>query len=320
MFFQNLENIDFRISEGISESYTLPNTGPKYGVFPITWTPDYKFKIVGKEFPNSDYQMRIWVKIIFNESLDMDQKDIMCSFLQHQNQNEIKNVILSCIIIPDLKQSRIAFHYYLLRDSKGWIRLKTYYYIGFKKSGTPQSNEHNSKESEKITFKDLLSLERGLLGESIGEIFTNRLFIEYKSSFFPELLNELIKIESGTPRYHTELSQMIRAESQLYFESWQPDLIFQVLSNVNANDLIFELKPKKIVWVEVKTGKNATFERSQKENMERSSLIQGLIILYCNILPESSDTNLTIRFSLVRFNSEWKNCTQYFYSDFPQLQ
>ncbi|MFZ0674222.1 MAG: hypothetical protein WB811_01675 [Methanoregula sp.] len=294
-FFPNLKDEVIRINEGIPEDFTLPNTGPKYGVSPITWIPCAKYKILIKNgFILSDTEQRVWFEIIFDKTIEKDQKDVMKSVIQ-----DPKSVVLSCLVIPEYNNFKIGFHFYVLRDDNGWKKIKDYYYYGFKNS---HMDNQDSGNTGLIGFDDLSSPEKGLLGESLGHIFARRLLIENKTHFFPLFEKEVIRIEKL--RYYT-VSQ-----------SWEPDISFQILTNVDPIDLTLELIPKKHVCVEVKTGRNARFERFQKDDMQNSSLKSNLIILCCNILPDSSNSKLNVLFQQVQYKSAWATVGQYYYKDF----
>jgi len=320
LFFPSLKNQIIRINEGIPDNFTLPNSGPKYGCNPITWTPKAKFKIqFGEQFPYSDFEQRVWFEIIFNKPFETADKDVIYSVLQDMCQHqygEFINVILSCLVIPDNQNSTIEFNFYLLGNLKQWKKLKTYYYNGFKKSNIFEGNSSDLATSKLISFKNLTPQERGSLGEALGKILGRRLLIENKALFFPEFENELINAELGSSWYFTYLGETVNLDVKRRQCTWEPDLVFRILTNVDPNDLIFELAPKKMVFFEVKTGKNATFERSQKEDMEYWSMAQNYLVLYCNILPDSDDSKLNITFKRVRYNTEWEPVSKFSYSDF----
>lgn len=108
-------------------------------------------------------------------------------------------------------------------------------------------------------------------------------------------------------------------------DSWMPDTTLQALTNPNKIELKYEMFPKKIVYLEVKTGKNARLERYQQNDIEAMSHASNFIILVCYIVPDYIDKpksklvhKLIISFQIVK-DGGWGNLTKFYYSDFQDL-
>ena len=298
-FFPNLKGSDIRTNDGIPDNFILSGTGPASGVIPISWTPDAKYKImIGKSGIQSFNDQKIWLKIIYDDVFEKDQKDIIDQTIRTLNNNQFvdpKNIALSCLAIPESQNQAFGFHFYILKELSGWKRIKSYYYSGFSVSDFKIKNpdSKNVTREEIIKFKNFSSREKGELGESLTDIFARRLINENKPLFFPDLKENFIKIENEKIRNTSDEYYKIITELQgdNRFRTWDPDIQFHILANSNPFDLMYEIYPKKLVWIEVKTGKNARFERSQELDMEHFSQNLDLFVIYCNVLPDSLITN-----------------------------
>jgi len=323
-FFPNLKGSDIRTNDGIPDNFILSGTGPTSGVIPISWTPDAKYKIIiGKSGIQSFNDQKIWLKIIYDDIFEKDQKDIIDQTIRTLNNNQfidLKNIALSCLVIPEPQNQAFGFHFYILKELSGWKRIKSYYYSGFSVSDFKIKNPDikNVTGEEIIKFKNFSSRENGELGESLTDIFARRLIHENKPLFFPDLKENFIKIENEKIRNTSDEYYKIITELQGNNRSgtWDPDIQFHILANSNPFDLMYEIYPKKLVWIEVKTGKNARFERSQELDMEHFSQNLDLFVIYCNVLPDSSNLKLNLCFKRVQKGERWKDLAQHSYTDF----
>jgi len=327
IIFPNLKDSDIRTNEGIPDNFILSGTGPVSGVIPISWIPDAKYKImIGKTWPPSFNDQKVWLKIIYDEVFEKDQKDIIGQTIRDLNNNQFidpKNVALSCLVIPEPENLVIGFHFFIMRDLNGWKKIQSHYYTGFSGSNSHSRDidKTNRSDREVINFKDLSSREKGEVGESLGNIFARRMIIDNKQSFFSDLDESFIKIEDekirNTSDEYYKIITKLRGDTR--FGTWDPDIRYHILANSNPFDLMFEIYPKKIVWIEVKTGKNARFERSQETDMECISQNSDLLVIYCNVLPDSSNFKLNLCFNQVQNRGKWKELMQYSYTDFLSI-
>jgi hypothetical protein len=257
---------------------------------PHGWIADEKFKVfTGSRtlnIPNSRY-IAVWldVKVGCETRFNKAQMDIMNHVAKRQD-----DLVFSCAIYPDDK-TKLSIHLFHLQSDQGWKQIGHFYY------------------SSTTDFSGLSPFERGQIGESLGSIFTARLLHENRSDFFPELNAELFFIdECVVPRENVKLSYSL--------ERWIPDAIFQVFSNPNPTKLNYEYNPKKVVYIEVKTGKYAKFERWQMDDILLYSKSPNSIIFYCEILPNASKDSINITVKQL-IDSQWKTVGIFNYADFP---
>ena len=254
-----------RIELGLSENFSLSGIEG----LPFGWIPDLKYKILTKKPEDLQFQYpqkrNVWVDVKIGDDADFqkEKKDIM-SFMSLNPEN----IVISCFIILDEKQSKLILKFYWMQCRKGWTKIKEYIY---------------SSISEFDKFK---SAERGDIGESLAKIFTKRLLLEERAQLFPEYEKEFINIEEGISLDYTNPNRRYFSPEPFQHtrntqQSWIPDAIFQLLANTNLFDLKFELKPKKLVWLEVKTGKEAKLERWQRNDIEYLNENPFNILLLC---------------------------------------
>lgn len=312
LLFPEFENLHIRIQDGIPENFSIPESA----FLKVGWIPDAKFKI----HTNSDADKRkffynvskiVWLEVSIDADIAKSKKDIM-SFVSQKPEN----IVLICFFNEDKKGSKLILRFYLIQGKNGWKKIKEYYYTSFRNVRSNEENEEN-KNSKIIEFKDLSPREKGEIGEAIANILTNRILLEGKSLFFPE--KDIIRIEDQVSAYLDNPSQTIfsyQTNNMNIFGSWEPDGIFQVLTSSDPFDSISKVNQKKIVYLEVKTGKNARFERTQLSDMENISKIQNFIVLFCQVFPETKYSILIFNFFIVKSDSDWKLIKQYYYSDF----
>ena len=300
---------------GHAENFSMNGYGNcRYG-----WIADEKFKISvydknPGQYPSILPEYVIWLDIKFGDDtfFEKEKRDIM-NWMIWKNPNYF---VLSCHVTFDKNQSKISLQYYTLVLGKGWIKSKHFYY------------------SSLSDFDSFSAQEKGEFGEALGKIFGKRLLFENRTLFFPEFNEEFLRIEDGIsidcskrePSYY-EIpdSNRVTDQRRMIFSGWVPDNIFQVLTSPDNTQLKYETFPKKIVFLEIKTGKNARFERNQKNDIETMSYDSNCIVLLCSIIPEyieTSESKLVRKFILnfqMMKNCEWKAIQKYYYSDFQEL-
>ncbi|MGA2918343.1 hypothetical protein [Methanoregula sp.] len=257
---------------------------------PYGWIADEKFKVFTRSdssnFQNDRY-VAVWLDILVGEeaAFDKAKMDIMNYVSKRQD-----DLVFSCFVHSDFDQSKLSFQFYYLQPDFGWKKIMTQIY------------------SSNSDFNQLSPFERGQIGEALGNIFTERLLYMDRSSFFPELKNENLLIEECilTRRCEKTLNSM---------NSWIPDAVFQVFSNPDPGELKYEFNPKKFVYVEVKTGKSAKFERWQKEEIIQYSKFPDSIVLFCEVIPDSITEAIKLNVKKL-IDEEWKTIKTFKYSDF----
>ncbi len=275
-----------RIERGLPENFTIP--GPSY--MPFGWIADEKFKVFtsdgSDEIPNIRYTA-VWLDIRVGKDAIFEKAkvDIM-NFVSRRPDD----LVFSCLIYPDDAQAKINLQLYRLQPDIGWKCITTFSY------------------SSSQDFTHLSPFERGQIGESLGTIFAERFLYSERSRLFPNIENENLYIEECLfSRGNENFSHPSN--------SWVPDATFQVFSNPSPIELIYEFTPKKTAYIEVKTGKNAKFERWQKEDIIRYSKSPNSIVLFCEVLPDPSTHTLRLNMKR-RFDEKWKTIQTYYYSDF----
>jgi hypothetical protein len=300
LLFLEYEKDSIKIELGLPENFFIPGVES----LAFGWIPDLKYKILTKKPEDLQFlypqKRNVWIDVKIGDDADFqkEKKDIM-SFMSLNPEN----IVISCFIIPDAKQSKLILKFYWMQSRKGWTKIKEYIY---------------SSISE---FDNLTSAERGDLGESLAKIFTKRLLLEKRAQLFPEYEGEFIKIEEGISLDYTNpnrryFSPELFQHAKNTHQSWIPDAIFQLLTNINPFDLKFELKPKKFVWLEVKTGKEAKLERWQRNDIEYLNENPFNILLLCQISPDCENSKLKLTFSKMQEDSNWKKIGEYSYTDF----
>ena len=255
------------------------------------------------EFTNSSYIVWLDIKLGADAFFEKEKRDIMNYIISKKPDN----IVLSCNIIVDKKQSKLSLQFYLLQLGTGWKKLNKFFY------------------SSLSDFNTLSSSERGEIGESLGKIFAKRLINDNYRMFFPEFERDFLRIEEGIsfdftkslfglyniPDSHWELTNTVN--------SWEPDAIFQILTNPDSNELKYESFPKKIVYLEVKTGKHARFMRWQKNDTEALSYLSNHMVLFCHIIPEDTvnfESKLKLNFKILNKEGNWETMKLFYYSDF----
>ena len=268
-----------KIELGLPENFTIGG----YFYLRYGWIPDEKFKV----FTNEGRYTAVWldIKVGLDSFFDKAIIDTMNYVAKRPD-----DLVFSCVFYPDFENQKINIHLYHLHPDKGWEKIATFTY------------------SSTQDFNLLSPYERGQIGEALGTIFAKGLLISDRFVFFPELNNDPLFVENCVFPRRSEMIKISR-------ESWIPDAIFQIFSNPDASELKYEFTPKKVVYIEVKTGKNAKLERYQKDDIFQYSKLQDTIVLLCEILHDSS-TN-TIKLTLKKMlDGEWKTIKTFNYSDF----
>jgi len=285
-FLDNGENV-FRVELGLPENFTIGG----YYYLRHGWIADEKFKVFTESGTTNVLNSRytaVWldIKIGLDSSFDKAKMDTM-NFVSKRPDD----LVFSCNIYPDFKKEKLMITLYHLYPDKGWEKIATFTY------------------SSNNDFNELLPYERSQIGEALGNIFSRRLLSTYRATIFPELNNDPLFIEECViPRRFSEIHD-------ISMDNWIPDAIFQVFVNQNASELKYEFNPKKYVFVEVKTGKYARFERYQKDDMQRYGELSDTIVLFCEVTSEKL-TN-TIKLNMKKIDSgKLKFIDTFTYSDF----
>jgi hypothetical protein len=310
-FFPKHNDSSLKIEVGHAENLSIIGG---YGNCRYGWIPDEKFKVNAyKEIPGiytpipymPDYLVWLDIKWGENAFFEKEKRDIM-NWKIWKNPD---NIVLSCYMTVNKNQSKINLQFYLLQLGKGWKKINQVFY------------------SSLSDFNDLSTSERGEIGESLGKIFAKRLLYENRSLFFPEFDKDFLRIEddisidcSGAVAKNYEIPNT--HWERVNIDSWIPDTILQVLTNPDNIELKYETFPKKIVYLEVKTGKNARLMRDQKNDIEAMSHVSNFIMLVCSILPEyiqKSESQLVrkliLNFQMVK-EGKWETIKKNYYSDF----
>jgi hypothetical protein len=190
--------------------------------------------------------------------------------------------------------------------------------------------------AEKILFKQLNSNEKGKLGEALARIIAKRFLKKEISLFIPDLDSEKVRIEEGIPElFATEGNQLYKIDHNnpnfpspdiWEYPQWTPDVKLKINYPGHSTydpSLIVE-NVIIVVYLEIKTGKHAKVERSQKFVMEcvnnnKSLLVAGtsnLICLRCDIIPDDDKGSLLLKFYRNSDNTMWKEFKRYEYSDY----
>jgi hypothetical protein len=301
--FPECDDNFLRIEIGMPENLTFPG----HAFASNGWLPDVKFKIFSTEkMPDLQttqlfgYQKIVWLDIQVGEDsfVEREKREVMNFISKNSNQ-----IVISCLLIADKNQSKLSLQFYLLQPNTGWKKLTKFFY------------------SSKSDFNNLTSSERGEIGEALASIFAKRLLYENRSAFFPEFDKEFLRIEEGigidysaSERIHYSL--LLPPNFYTNLSSWEPDATFQILTNPDVHDLKYEFFPKKIAFLEAKTGKNSRFERSQQSDAELYNRMPNIIVLFCQILPENSESKLALNFKIMKDGRNWETIKTFYYSDF----
>jgi hypothetical protein len=285
-FLDNGDNVS-KVELGLPENFTIGG----YYYLRHGWIADEKFKVFTESstthIPNPRYTA-VWldIKIGLDASFDKAKIDTM-NFVSKR----LDDLVFSCNIYPDFKKEKLIINLYNLHSDKGWEKIAIFTY------------------SSNGDFNELSPYERSQIGEALGNIFSRRLLSTHRATFFPELNNDPLFIEDCVvPRRDSTISDIT-------MENWVPDAIFQVFANQNASELKYEFSPKKYVFIEVKTGKYARFERYQKDDMLQYSELSDTVVLFCEVIPEKL-TNL-IKLNMKKLDSgKLKLIDTVTYSDF----
>jgi hypothetical protein len=256
------------------------------------WIADEKFKVftITADKENNRYKA-IWldVKVGKDAFFEKEKRDIMNFVCKRPD-----DFVFSCFVDSDPKLGKFHLQWHYLQPDLGWKKVHSVFY----------SNDEG--------FNNLSPSERGEIGEALGKIFTKRLLNDERATLFPEFITESLLIESGFPLNYSAYSN----NSASTMERWEPDAVFQVFTNSDDVELKYEFHPKKNVFVEVKTGKNAKFERWQKEDIIQYDKLPNSFVFFCEILPDVSTSIFRINFKKLN-NDEWRTFKTYHYYDFP---
>jgi hypothetical protein len=300
--FPECDNNYLRVEMGMPENRSFPGHIQSHG-----WLPDEKFKISSTEKTTDlqtphlfGYQKIVWLDIQVGEHafVEKEKREVMNFISKKSNQ-----IVISCFITADKNQSKFSLRFYLLETKSGWKKINELFY------------------SSKSDFNNLTTSERGEIGEALASIFAKRLLYENRAVFFPEFEKEFLRIEEGicidcSDSEPIRVSLLLPPNFFTDLSSWQPDTTFQILANPDVLDLKYEFFPKKIVFLETKTGKNARLERGQQSNAELYSQMPNIIVLFCQILPDNSESKLVLNFKIMRDGRNWETIKTFYYSDF----
>ena len=305
-FFLGYHDGSIHIEVGHVENFTRKGG---YGTCRYGWIPDEKFKVKTSSMGAPNYI--VWLDLKFGEEdfFEKEKRDIMNWMLSENPSYRI----LSGYITVDKVSIQNNFAILCITT---WQRLEKDQPVFY---------------SSVSDFNDLSTSERGEVGESLGKIFTKRLLYEHQSFFFPDIGKDFLRLEEGVSIDFSKTPPKYFAVPETHWErlntadSWMPDTTLQVLSNPDKTELKYEMIPKKIVYLEVKTGKNARLERYQQNDIEAMSHAINFIILVCHIIPDYIDkskstmvSKLVISFQIVK-DGGWGNLTKFYYSDFQDM-
>jgi len=170
--------------------------------------------------------------------------------------------------------------------------------------------EQNSKKI--IQYHDFSVNERLKFGVALAKIFTKRLLDEERALLLPEYTKESIKIELGLPENFS-----LSGIEGLPF-GWIPDLKFKILTK-KLNDLQFQYPQKRNVWVDVKIGDDADFQKEKKDIMSFMSLNPENIVISCFIILDENQSKFILKFYWMQCRKGWTKIKEYIYSSISEF-